>query len=180
LKIPEKFHNSLTEAPFAECQVCSKQLGDNEEYMIEKAYHRDLETGGEQLVFEYAICRPCAEKLRATLSKESLSNIEGFFMEKAVAMREEGSFIDNHQIDRCMLSGKPTTDCQEYQIYAHCIGSQLKPMEGMYMLSEEIMEEVQELISEETRDELDRFSETYLGGPPELEELFSGKRLILV
>ncbi len=179
LKIPKKFHNSLEERPFVQCSICDRPFDEQSEYMIEKAYKR-ADNGGEQLIFEYAICRSCAEDLRRSLSQESLQAIQNYFKERVQQQAHHNPALLDDQIEQCMISGKALNDCSEYQIYAHCRGSQLMPMEGMYMISGEIVEEIQELLSKSTRDELNRFMQENLGGPPELRELFSGDRVLLL
>ena len=49
-----------------------------------------------------------------------------------------------------------------------------------YVLSAEVLEELAEQLSASTKDEMDDFRETYLGGPPELEELFKGRPVVFL
>lgn len=184
MKIPEKFNNSLEEKPFSHCKLCDKELLEsNSEYLIEKAYKRFPEGGGEELLFEIAICLECAMNMRSTLSKQSLANVQQFFFKKGMERRQQlvdpESFAEN-PLRECLLSGKPFEETREYQIYAHCRGGDISMDGGYYMLSDEIIEEMQSLLSKETRDELERFSDDNLGVPPELKKLFSRGDLITI
>ena len=182
MNIPEKFHNSLTDHPFEHCKMCKKELLESKsEYLIEKAYRRFKDDKGEELLFEVAICLECATNMRSTLSKESVSNIQSFFfrkaMERRATMADPAGFMGD-PLRECLLNGKPLEDTEEYQIYAHCRGYQISIDGGYYMLSDEIIEKIQSLLSKETKDELQRFSDDNFGIPPELQKLFSKGDLI--
>ncbi len=182
LDIPQKFNNSLTEHPFEHCKMCKKELLESEsEYIIEKAYRKFVDDKGEQLLFEVAICLECASGMRSTLSKESVSNIQGFFFKKAMERKVTRSNSENFTEDplgECLLNGKLIEDMEEYQIYAHCKGRKIAAQGGYYLLSDDIIETIQSLLSKETKDELQRFSDENFGIPPELQELFSRGDLI--
>ena len=92
-------------------------------------------------------------------------------MERQQQIFEEGKMPD--PLDECLLSGKHLQDMETYQVYAHCTGTQLSMNRGYYMLSDAVIEEIQELLSDKTRDELERFSDENLGVPPELKHLFN-------
>lgn len=184
MKIPEKFHNSLTEKPFEYCKMCQKELLNSQsDYIIEKAYRKFKDNQGEELIFEIAICHDCSANMRASLSKESLSNIQNFFFRKSMQRRAEieksDSFIED-QLSECLLSGISIEHTEEYQIYAHCNGSQITADGGYFMLSDEIIEEIQSLLSKESKDELQRFADDNFGIPPELKKLFSRGDLVAI
>lgn len=181
MKIPDKFNNSLEEKPFDHCKMCNKSLlEDNTEYLIEKAYRKFPDNNGEELLFEIAICMECAIKMRSELSKESIQNINRFFAEKTMERQqqimEQGPSYD--PLNECLLSGKKMDAIQQYQIYAHCRNGELMIDRGYYMLSDDIIEQIQNLLSKKTREELERFSDENLGVPPELKHLFGKGDLI--
>lgn len=182
MKIPEKFHNSLKDQPFTHCKMCEKELIDSKEgYLIEKAFRRFPENNGEELIFEIAICMDCAMKMRAQLSRESIKNVNRYFQERTQERSAEmGRFSEDELMNTCLLSGRPIEDTEEYQLYAHCRGGEISPMGGFYMLSGEVIEEIQDVLSPETKDELNRFSDDHLGTPPELQKLFSRGHLVTV
>lgn len=182
MKIPSKFHNSLEEQPFSHCHICDKSLlEDDQEYLIEKAYRKFPNGHGEELLFEIAICIDCAMKMRTTLSKESLENIERFVLSKGLENQqhpERRERLMEDPLQQCLLSGKPLEQVEQYQIYAHCQGDHIAQNGGFYMLSDDILEEMQGLLSKQTRDELNRFSNDNFGIPPELRKLFGSGDLI--
>ena len=180
MKIPEKFHNSLSEKNFIECSICKADLSHpNTEYLIEKAYKRFAGNLGEELLFEVAVCFDCASHMRGELSKESLANIQEFFAKKSMEQKLANATPDpSVLLDQCLLSGKDLDSMKEYQIYAHCRGGELADPHSYYMLSDDIIENIQELLSDHTRDQLQKFSDDNVGMPPELRKLFSRGDLV--
>ncbi len=184
MNIPKKFYNSLTEHPFEHCKMCEKELLESKsEYVIEKAIRRFKEAEGEELLFEVAICLDCAFSMQSNLSKESVSNIQSFFFKKAMerrrSMDDPEGFLED-PLRECLLNGKKVMEMEEYQIYAHCKGDEIAVPGGYYLLSDDIIEEIQLLLSKETKDELERFSDDNFGIPPELRKLFSRGDLITI
>ncbi|WP_417613133.1 hypothetical protein [Owenweeksia hongkongensis] len=182
LDIPSKFDNSILEKKFSNCSVCNGDLTSfDQEYLIEKAYKRFPDNLGEELLFEIAVCFDCAGRMKGELSKESLENISTFFQEKSFEQKQAYPNPDpSILLNQCLLSGKNLGDMQEYQVYAHCRGGQLADPHSYYMLSDEIIEEIQGLLSDHTRDQLQKFSDDNIGMPPELKKLFSNGDLIIL
>jgi hypothetical protein len=59
-------------------------------------------------------------------------------------------------------------------------GDKMLVGEFPYIISLEAMEELTELLSDETKDEFDDFKKNLLGGPPELEELLKGRPVLVI
>lgn len=165
-----------------ECSVCQADLSSPDtEYLIEKAYKRFPDNHGEELLFEVAVCFDCASTMRGELSKESLVNIQKYFQEKSVEQKLANPNPDpSILLDQCLLSGKNISEMNEYQIYAHCRGGELADPHSYYMLSDDTIEAIQELLSDHTRDQLRKFSDDNIGMPPELKKLFSNGDLLVI
>lgn len=178
-EIDPRFYNSDTDAPFTNCMTCNKLLLDNEEYMIEKAMRRVPNLGIEEVIFEYAMCMSCAEDFRERMSKDSLEKIEAFFIENSAGFLQ---MIDENNLsmslDNCILTKKAKDDCSEYVMNAHCKGDKMIYSAFPYMISDEAMDKISELLSAQTLDELDDFKAKYFNGPPEIADLINPKRLI--
>lgn len=179
-QIPEIFYDTIEEKPIATCTGCGKNLVEGEEpYVIEKAFRR------KEVVFEYALCMPCMEKMRGQMSKESMANVEKYmlenanFQERAEELQAEDFDIDKW-LSRCVVKNEERSDLEEYQIQGMFAGD--KMLEGQFpiMIGGHALEEIQELISAETRDELDRFRNDFFDLPPELEEIFRDKPILVV
>ena len=78
--IPEEFYSFNTGKPFERCIDCDKYLLDGEPYMIEKAIRQYPGYSAKDIIFEYAMCVDCAERLKNEMSQESMASIQKFFM----------------------------------------------------------------------------------------------------
>ncbi len=178
-EINPRFYNSDTDTPFTNCMTCNVLLTDNQEYMIEKAMRRVPNLGVEEVIFEYAMCMSCAEDFRERMSKSSIEKIEAYFVEKSsgyVQMIDENNL--SLSLDNCILTKKAKDECSEYVMNAHCRGDKMLYSAFPYMIDNDAMDEISEMLSAETLDELDDFKSKHFNGPPEIAELINPKRLI--
>jgi len=186
VEIPKIFHNYSTGDKFSKCIDCDRDLLDGEtEYFIEKAIKSYKGFTATDIIFEYAICINCAEKLRKQMSAESMQSIEQYFAENV-------DFIDRMQMmqanpgnpeawmQKCLVKGTNTEELEEYQIYAHCKGGNLVTSHMPYMVSSMALDEVSNLLSQKTLDELDNFMDNHFGPPPELMEPLPNRRRLLI
>ncbi len=176
-EIPDIFYQHDNGEPFNKCISCGKPLYINdEEYFIEKAFRNFPSINAREVVFEYAICFSCTTKMRSSLSLNSRARVDEFFIKKLSQKDFEKDFSD--PLEFCLLSNRHKNEEQEYQIYAHCKGNEINGSQGFFMISGTILDEINELLSPETKDELDRFWDNNFGLPPELKELFKTHRPI--
>lgn len=176
-------------AHFKECISCSANLLQNEEpYMIERAIKKYPAFNIESTIFEYAICLKCAEKMRKTLSRESLQRMEKHFMENAnwaskmeLLNQEEPATVDDF-VEDCIFSGKKRSDndLDEYQVFAYCQGDKLILSRPPFMISNLAAEAMSELLSKQTRDELDGFIDENFGLPPEWKKALKDRDTVLI
>lgn len=83
-------------------------------------------------------------------------------------------------IDRCLIRTTPEARCKERVLIGVCDGPDLLVGPMPWMLSDEALENMQEILSVATKEELGRWKDETLGMPPELEELLRGPRFVLV
>ena len=178
-KIPKVFHSAVNDELFANCTMCGKELLEsNESYIIEKAVKNYQENKVKDIIFEYAMCFSCLEKMREGFSEESLERINNYILKKTdLPLRrneliEKGTLDVNDWISKCIVKDINQDQLPEYQIMCQCQGEHMLYTYMPYMLSCNAAEEMQELLSKKTKDELDRFYKDNLGLPPDLEELF--------
>ncbi len=186
VEIPKEFYSFSTGAKFEYCIECDCELlQNNQEYFVEKAIKKYKGFDAFDVIFEYAICINCAEKMRKSLSRESLQHIEQYFHQRVDYLKRM-DLMHNHPhnpiawISECLVSGRQQSDLSEYQIYGHCRGNQLYLSQMPYMVSGAVLEEVSSILSKETKDELDDFSRRHFGPPPELEEPLPYQRVMLI
>lgn len=172
--IPPELCSSDTGAPFARCLVCDRPLDGDTEYMVEKAFRRYPDYGLRDTVFEYAVCTECYAEISGRFSAESRARVDTYFAERVDqeerVKRLEAEAADNIApwIGRCMVSGAPVDELEEYQVVAHCIGGFLVLGPAPFIIGGPVIDEIVELLSNETLDELGGFRDQYFGLPPEL------------
>ncbi len=177
--IPEVFYETNTKEPFRKCTICGIELIEsNLPYVIEKAIKNYPEDKKTDVIFEYAICIECVEETRNSLSKESLEKINNYMLNHTDLLTRRNFLLSgnnlnvNDWLSNCVVNNKPTEELPEYQIVCQCQGDKMLYTYMPYMLSCDVTEEIQELLSKQTKDELDRFYDENLGLPPDLKELF--------
>lgn len=182
--IPEDFYSFETNAPFEGCQVCKADLLAGEvDYFIEKAVRNYPEHDVSDVVYEYALCSHCAHDMNQKMSSSSMTNLQIYFsgneefMKKVNHYNQEWQNMTGSALDEtCAMTGEHKSDLEEYMIYGHFKGDQMIKSTMPFLLSGKVMDDVAELLSDETVDELDNFMGEYFGGPPELEELWKPRR----
>ena len=181
MDIPSVFYQDSEAKPFTNCTFCNKSFQSQEPYMIEKSFKKNLENNIQSTVYEYAICLECGVKKMNAMSKESIQNIQNYMQENVFPgfneKIESNSF--DEKIKNCAATGRPKETLSEYTLVGQFLGDKMLLKEFPLILSSEVGEEIQELLSEHTKREFDNFMDTITGIPPELRSLFRSKRPIL-
>lgn len=186
--VPQIFRSTETGDLIERCAVCDRPLLDSStDYVIEKAFRSYQGFDSRETIFEYALCSACRDELMAELSRESLERIQGFFSARVdVALRRlqmlnaaESEPDVGPWISSCLVSGEPIDDLEEYQIYCECRGHNILPSRPPFLIGGPVLDEIADLLSNKTLDELNGFADDILGLPPELEELFR-RRVVLL
>jgi hypothetical protein len=182
--IPEEFYSFESEQPFEKCLICKADLLSGDvDYFIEKAIRNYHEHNVSDVVYEYAICWQCAHDMNGQMSAESMQNLQEYFSGQELFLKnleeynrnwpsQEGSPIPS----KCIITGQAKSQLDEYMIYGHFRGDKMVKSSMPYLLSGKVMDEVSDLLSNQTIDQLDDFMGEYFGGPPELEELWKPRR----
>lgn len=179
LPIPEIFRNSDTKGYLTHCIQCDYELlkGDRY-YVIEKVFKRYPNLNSTQVLFEYAICSECYENMKDSLSAESMQNLTNYMITKmdVSAMQQR---IQEHPNDpqkwmsHCMIHGTPEAEMNEYQVAACFKGDRMvTDFMPPYMIGDLAIEELNALLSKQTKEDMDRFMGDVFGIPPELRKDF--------
>ena len=186
--IPKLFHKDATGGFFEKCISCECDLLEEEvDYLIEKALKPYTGLDNYATIFEYAICWPCSEVMRQTLSKESRSNIAQYFdkyLDLEVRRRElddaEKPPVVEEWLGTCAINKTPASSLKELQIYGHFQGRHMVFHHYPFMLGGPVMDELIHLISNKTLDDLQRFTDQLTSGPPEFADLLkTGPRVFI-
>ncbi len=184
--IPPLFNSSLTNEPHETCCVCEQNLLENNTlYSVEKAIGIDQNTQKQTTVFDYAICFKCSDVLRSSLSKSSQEKFMNFFSDKGVSFEKRAMDMLNNSelrpeewIDKCMITNKNVTELDSYQLYGFFQGNKMVFNGFPFMLSETVLEELSEGLSEETKGFFDDFVELYL--PVDFHGALIKRKLIFI
>jgi hypothetical protein len=168
--IPAAFHSLELDGPFEKCLLCDCELrSSGQPYMIERVFKR------AEPIIEYAMCQSCITTSNEELSTESRQSIREWFQASfnpLTRLREMDRYRDDSDVQslfsECAITGTAAGNCQERQIMAMCQGDRLivgfgSPM----MLSGAAIEQIVELLSEQTRGWMQDFVSDNFGMPPE-------------
>ncbi len=180
-KIPIEFYSDSDKEPFCKCTFCSTDLKEGTtSYMIEKSIKKGA-NNIKNTVFEYAICMSCNLKKMQAMSEESVQNIKAYMEQNFVLETWESNLSSKREyFSHCVVTGKSIEELEEYNIVGQFVGDKMIAGQFPILISPSIGEEIQELLSQKTKDEFDDFMSTITDVPPELKELFKVKRPVLV
>lgn len=178
IEIPKVFYADLTGSFLEKCVYCETSvLTSNAPYLIEKALKPYGSYDSYATLFEYAVCVGCTDKMKGMISNQSMTKIMDYFLKNMKAAvngknrYQEECFNVLDWISNCAINGIHISELSECQIYALCINDQMLFTEFPYMVSGQALDEVVDLLSAETLDELDRFKSEFVDGPSEFKEL---------
>ena len=109
-------------------------------------------------------------------------NIQNYFEEKKESIMfhlSDGINIEN-LLGRCMITGTNINDMSEYQIAGAFSGRQLIWEPFPFIMSIEVTNEINELLSEKTKEEIDGFIDNFIGVPPEWLEIIKNNKPIFI
>ncbi len=185
--IPERFYSDAEGKPFEHCQMCGKHLlKEGTAYVVEKALKNYKGYEFSSTIYEFAVCLDCHKKVQESMSEESLANMQRYYQSIMMEKSQQPIMIDvdNFDLDqwlsKCFFKGDDIKEMKEYQIVAQFNGDKMILNTPPLVIGEKAMEEMSELLSDKTIDEMNGFREKFLGPSPEIEELIYGKKLILM
>lgn len=121
-----------------------------EGYKISKVFKRG------EVIFEYALCFHCADRMMRESSEESRRQLNEFHQQRARAVQ------GTHDCVLCERT-RDELEPQEFALVAGCVGPGL--LES-HLVCSHCMEEMSDLVSEETRNQWNRFVEENFPGVP--------------
>ncbi len=185
--VPKVFHSYASGRPFERCICCEKNLLKNgTQYVIEKAIRQYPGFGATDVIYEYAMCIECTTVMRNALSSDSIRVIENYLssrvnlVERRKRLLAQSGKDVNTWLSNCLISGTAMKDSVEYQIYAHCDGGDLLFTYLPYMVSANALQELDGLISSETKEVLGDFIDNHFGLPPQYKELLKRRKTLVL
>ena len=188
--IPQSFYSDETKAPFMKCLSCECNLLEKDtHYIIEKAIKRYKGYSSTDTIFEYAICLKCHDKFMSVYSQESRGKVQNYFIENAqfnfmrhhlIHKLEDGIFNIDDWISHCIIKATPLNELTEYQIGAQCIGNKMAVLEMPFLIGNEAMDEIMQLLSNKTIGDMNRFIDDFFGLPPDLKKLLKDTGVLIL
>ena len=187
IEIPQQFYSDAEGKVFENCQVCDKYLlGDGTSYVIEKAYKNYKGYDFNSTLFEYAICLDCHSDVQKRMSEESLQNLQRYYIEVMAAKGNQPIVINVNDfrlsdwLSKCFFTGDKVSGMSEYQTIAQFNGTKMVLNTPPMIVGESAMEKMSELLSDKTIDEMNGFKKQFFPPDPEVEEIISGKKLLII
>lgn len=148
--LPDELHSSYSGLPFEKCIDCERPLLDPPQPHLIQKILRDGE-----VVFEFALCMPCAENADAGMSEESRRNVEAWFEQNTVAGLGR---------ERCNICGRERDD-EEHVVFAMAVGGDI--LGSGHLFCSACTDDLDGLLSEATRRQMEDFTERNFPGVPE-------------
>ena len=148
--LPSELHSSYSGSPFEKCVDCERPLQDPPQPHLIQKVRRDGE-----VIFEFALCMTCAERNDSSMSEESRENIEAWFAENTMAGVGR---------DRCNICGGER-DQDEHVVVAMAVGSDIVGRGHLFCSA--CTDNLEELLSEATRRQMEDFTQRNFPGIPE-------------
>ena len=165
--LPEQFYSDETGKPFDHCFDCGKSTTACEDgYIIQKAYAHG------ETIMEMAICAECHSQLQQSYSKESMERIWNFYLDHGDLSQRLKKFsvlpVGNPDLwlSRCMTCNATRASMDEMIVAAQVFEGDLVYGETPLMICGNCMNQIVELLSEESRDVYDRWMDRVLPPPP--------------
>ena len=191
VNIPGIFHSIESGEPFDRCMSCNcNLLEEGTQYVIEKAIKQYQDYNATDTIFEYAICMKCHSEFIKSYSDTSLANIQNYFLENIgenpqkedlkKRLEEEGHFNIEDWTSHCIIKGTPINKLSEYQIGCHCIGDKMLVSGMPFVIGNKALDEISQLLSNKTIDQMNGFVDEFLGLPPDLKKLLPDSPVLII
>ena len=166
-RIPSAFYSFADDGPFRRCVACEKDVvEDHDVYVVQKTF------AGDEVVFEYALCSACHERVFGGMSKASTANIRAFFHQRVdlearrLRLEHDSQRTIDQWIGACATCGIDRDECNGYSIAAACGGEDILYYHLPLLICQQCEIEIQDVLSKKTREMGEDFVEAYFDGPP--------------
>ena len=169
--------------PYTHCSDCQESLL-NKLHHVEQFYGRLSLDEDLKLIFGYAICGDCRDRLAKKISIKTLQNIDELknsYTKLNDYTRIQLEYALNKEvlppIKNCTFTGTPIHQMKEYQVSAVIFHKNQASEAIVY--GEVFIKDFEQCLSEDTKDELDDFFNRIVDLPPSLKDLFDERVLVI-
>ena len=123
------------------------------------------------------MCADCRDKMSGEISFDSMMTLGEYFISNVnINERQEElmNSFDNSIKDwvaKCLFTQQLRCECESYQLCGECDGKNLIVSFSPFMISSSAAEEIQQLISKETRESFDKFTREVLNPPMDFKDI---------
>jgi len=174
IEINKIFYSEKLGSMHNKCVFCEENVLEYEHgYVIEKAFKYNEISEKYETVFEYVLCTECMHRLSSEMSEKSKKNIEVYFNEN-----RKNIVHPNDRFEKCMITNDNVKSLKEYQIAGLFYKTKMLISKDFpYAIGLNAINEVQELISEKTRNFSEKFKDLIL--PPHVKDNIPKDRIVI-
>jgi len=195
-EIPDEFWSAYSEQPFDVCIDCAIPLTDGVPYAIQKHFvageavfemaiclacaarlQEGFSAESREALQQAILAAP--ERTRRQQEADDEESLQATSVDEIPAMVEEFEHRQRVRLERamaaCALCGTPRSECHRYSLGTACLGEalinaapDLENLGSPFLICEECERQLNECLSQKTRDAWDRFVEETFDGPPAL------------
>ncbi|MBI1183996.1 hypothetical protein GC194_06980 [bacterium] len=185
--IEKSFRRKETINEYASCMTCAEKMQARmskeskkaiEEYMLQ---HADFENRYRQVAQIEHKKQQLHQQIDFVDEEETdIAKMAAIEAELQACEKELENLYDEW-FNTCLIKGSKRSDEEEYVVQGMFVGNKmLESHMYPHMLGAAAMEEIQELLSAETREEMDRIKDEFFVVPPEFADLFRDPKFTLV
>jgi hypothetical protein len=149
--------------PLNQCSVCNNHLSEKDYFVVSKAFHQG------KAILEAVQCLPCQMDSRSHTSEQSMENIMLYSGRRFNAFIQDPiqRKVYHLQDPSCLITGEGLQPTDSFELYSfHIPGANLGD-ENFLFIGPTAMDQMGELLSEETRKSWGKFIETLMPQSPD-------------
>ncbi len=152
-----------TQQTFQNCSVCNRELRTEDLYVIAKAFSRGA------CIMEAVQCLSCQMESRAYASQQSMENITLYSGRRFNDFLQDSIQRKTYHLGdpSCLITGEMLSPADSFELYCFNIPDANLDDDNFLFVGPTAMEQMSELLSEETRKSWGRFTETLAPESPE-------------
>jgi len=154
--IANRYFSEKGKRPLEVCSVCDTKLTTDDDYLVAKAFHRG------EAIFETVQCMPCQMDSRAYTSEQSIENLMLYsgrrfneFIEDPIKRK-----VYHLQEPTCLITGEELDANASFELYSFHFPDANLGDESFLFIGPTAIDQMSELLSEETRKSWERFLES--------------------
>ena len=162
--IHNRTRGERTKEELSECSVCAKKLEPVDMFVIAKAYHKGT------CVVEAVQCLDCQLESRDYASEQSIENIMLYSGRRFNEFIQDPEQRELYHLEEpsCLITGEILQPTESFELYSFNIPGAGLCDDNFLFVGPTAMEQMSDLLSEQTRKSWGRFIETLSPDAPEI------------